>query len=92
MYTPEDRFLSSLRNIIGDAEVEKTASETETEEVEVEEVEETQEAESAPTITKIADMSIDAILNDEHFLRGVSDRVGRRGYEIEGALHRIVQS
>lgn len=93
MYTPEDRFLSSLRNIIGEVEVEKTAAQAEEVEVEVEQEVETEEEqeEAAPVITKIADMSLDTILNNEHFLKGVSDRVGQRGYEIEGSLHRIIQ-
>lgn len=92
MYTPEDRFLSSLRNIIGEVDVEKTAAQAE-EDVEVEQEVETEEEqeEAAPVITKIADMSLDTILNNEHFLKGVSDRVGQRGYEIEGSLHRIIQ-
>lgn len=93
MFTPEDRFLQSLRSIVGDVEVEKVAAKTEEDEVVADEVEETEEAEveEAPAITKIADMSMDAILNDPNFLRGISDRVGQRGYEIEGALHRIIQ-
>lgn len=95
MYTPEDRLLSSLRSIMG-TDTEKTAAVKPTKLVETEKVAEeaTEEVEPAQepveeetAITKIAEMSVDSILNDPTFLKGVSDRIGQRSHEIEAALH-----
>lgn len=79
MHTPEDRLFTSLRSIIGAAEVtEKVASASE------------EQASEQAEITKIAEMSVEEIMNNEVFLKGVSDRVAQRSQEIEAMLQEYI--
>lgn len=91
MQTPEDRFFGSLRGLVGSVsftELEKEAEETQEQETETEtEVETPAKTES---ITKLADMSIHAIMSDQNFLKGVSDRIAQRCYEIENSIQHYV--
>ena len=80
MHTPEDRLFTSLRNIVGAAEyTEKVAEDQSASEV----------AEFAP-MSKLASMSVEEIMNNEIFLKGVSDRVEQRGYDIEAILQQYI--
>ncbi len=91
-HTPEERLFGSIQSIIGSysvvsqEELDKVAEEEH--ETEVETTVEVEQPQEEIEHVKISSMSVDAIMNDPNFLRGVSDRVAARGHEIEAALQR----
>lgn len=94
LVSAEDRFLSSLHSMLGAAvqeDLDKEAEEV-TEKVAEEPAKEPVVEQADEPITKIAEMSMDDIFENEHFLRGVSDRIAQRGHEIQAALEAHIAS
>lgn len=96
-YTAEERLFASMRNIIGSVDTEKLASlaaEAEAEATEtVEDAEESEAGESTQEtnqITKVSQMSLRDIMDNEHFMRGVTDRISARSGEIEQAFYNLL--
>jgi len=71
----ESRFFQSMAAIIGYQP-----------EVEAQPEIEKQASDSVDPMEKIASMSIDQIMEDDNFLRGIEDRFAARAHEIDAAI------
>jgi len=95
MQTSEERFLASLRSL-GMPPTPEVIKEAATEATEESVVEEKEEA-VAPVVeedavVKVANMPLSQLMEDPNFLRGISDRIAQRGYEIEAAVGRYLMT
>lgn len=97
MQTSEERFLASLRSLgIGSQETPEVLKEAAAAAVEdtdvVEEEDNASDESSQPKQIKLAEMPLAQLMEDPNFLRGVTDRIAQRGYEIEAAIGRHLMS